>query len=249
MEDTILAQEELAQAGSKRAYTRRTGGEDQLAALRAEIKAELKAELMAEFTAVPEDDDPYPLYEVGSGGYFSRDCVNYPPGALFRDKTCRIIPNQEWRPVNEAAARAMAEYEASLPDKGLLSPKERDELIPQARIELRNREFVSDGEREEAVMARAMYLKRKLDGGMATLRGRPDPTVPMMANVRIQQNTFEDRGAIGQPSRVIPGGARPTAWPAGSETELYRGPVPAANKTAPVFGNVPSQPLGTVGVS
>lgn len=242
MDETTLMQEEPAQSGSKRTYTRRTGGDEEITALRAQV-ARL-TEIVEHVTAVPEDDDPYPLYEVGIGGYFSRDCVNYPPGSMFRDKTGAIIPNQEWRPLNEAAALAMAAYEATLPDKGLLTPKERDELIPQARIELRNVEFATDSEREDAVMKRAMYLKRKLDGGMTTLRGRPDPNIPMMSSVRIQQ-AYDPRETVG---RHLPGGVRATPHPPGSETELYRGATPAANKTAPVFGNVQSQPLGTVGV-
>lgn len=245
MEDNLTLEEPAVQQETV-TRRRRNGGDEELAALRAQVSR--LTEIVEQVTSVPEDDDPYPLYEVGQGGYFSRDCVNYPPGAIFRDKTCNIVPNQEWKPLNEAAMRNMAAYEASLPDKGLLSPKERDELIPQAEMELRQREFSSQEAKHLAVMERALYLKRRLDGGMAALRGRPDPNVPMMSNVRIQRNDVTDRAAIGHPGRMFPGGARPTPHPTYSETELYRGPTPAANKDAPVFTGVQSQTLGTVGV-
>ena len=198
--------------------------------------------------ALPEDDDPYPLYEIGIGGYFSRDCVNYPPGAMMRDKTGYLVPNQEWQPLNAAAARNMDAYLASLPDKGILTPKERDDLIPQAELELRNDAFASESDRKVAVLERALNLKRRQAAGVTAHRGRPDPNVPIMSNVRIQQSNTDDKAAMGGPGRLFPGGARPTPHPAGSETELYRGPVPAANKAAPVFSNVQSQPLGTVGI-
>lgn len=247
MDDTNLVQEEPAAAGSKRSYTRRNG-DDEVAALRMQV-ARL-TEAFEQATAQPEDDDPYPLYEVaGPGTFISRDNVQYPPGMIFRDKTGMMIPNQEMVPLNAAAERNMAAYLATLPDHGALSPKEKDELIPQAGYELRNETFASQADYHAAVMERALAIKHKRDGRLPDplrMPTRPDPNVPLMSNVRIQQTRIDDRAALGHPGRLFSGGARPTPWPAGSETEVYRGPVPAANKTTPVFGNVQSQPLGTL---
>jgi hypothetical protein len=242
IENALPQGEIIAETVTRR---RRNGGDEEMAALRAQV-ARL-TEIVGHVTAAPDDDDPYPLYEVGIDGFFSRDCVLLPPGAVFRDKTGMLIPNQEWKPLNGAAERNMTAYLASLPDGGILSPKERDELVPQCEIELRDVEFPSPAARRRKALENAIAIKMQQTGQMLH-RGRPDPGVPMMANVRIQTNTYDDKGALGHPGRMFAGGARPTAWPAGSETELYRGPTPAANKTTPVFGNVQSQPLGTVGV-
>lgn len=247
MDETKVIEEEAP------ARRRRNGGDEEITVLRAQV-ARL-TEIVEQVTAVPEDDDPYPLYEVaGPGHFFSRDCVLYPPGATIRDKRGDMPLNQELIPLNAAAERNMHNYLMTLPDHGALTSHEKDDLITQAGYELRNETFASQFDWNKAVMNRALNLKRERSGTLGTARDniprmprRQDPNVPIMSNVRIQQTRPEDRATLGV-GRLLPGGARPTAFPAGSETEIYRGATPAALKSAPVFGNVQSQPLGTVGV-
>lgn len=237
----------------KQEAPRKPRGEvDEVAVLRERLN-QLETMYMSQ-ARPPGYDDPIPMYRVtGPGSFFSRDCVLYPPGAIIKDKTQRMALNQELEPLNGAAKERMSSYLATLPDGGVLTPWERDELISQAQLELRDdrEKYATKRQFNIACMRRAIEIKAERDGFLdpndvlPKFPQAPDPNTPMMANVRISNNTGTDFSGA---SRMFTGGARRSAFPAGSETELVREGTVPANKTAPVFGNVQSQPLGTVGV-
>lgn len=197
------------------------GREARLAAMEARIDEKLAR--LESATALP-DDDPHPVYMVtGPGNYFSRDCVLYPPGTKIRDKRGDMPLNQELVPLNKAAHDAMTAYLATLPDGGILSPTERDELIPQAQIELRDDKdkYASKRQFNIACMKRALEIKAAREGYdpndvMPKMPEMPDPNVPMMGHVRISSNT----GFV-PADRLFPQGARHSV--VGSETEIVRG--------------------------
>jgi hypothetical protein len=134
--------------------------------------------------------------------------------------------------------------------KGALNGGE--ELIIQASYELRNVEFATPKQRNEAVLKRAMELKYRSEGRLMPLDARDHIPIklpqrndgaPIMPNVRVHQVVAEDR-FDGYRDRFMPGmrrGQRPTA------TRMRAAAPSAAERPAPVLGTVQSQPIGRVG--
>lgn len=224
--------------------------DDRIAALEARL-AQMQELIIQQSKPAGYYDDALPRYRVtGPGHFFSRDCVLYPPGAIIVDKTGCMALNQELEPLNAVAEANTRKYLATLPDGGILDAHERDELLMQAISELKDEreKYATKRAFNIACMQRAIEIKAERAGYdpadiLPKYPRQADPNVPMMANVRISNNTGTDfTGA----SRMFTGGARRSAFPAGSETELVSDPTSPANKRAPVFGNVQSQPLGTL---
>lgn len=197
-------------------------------------------------TLLPPDETP--VYEL-TQPWFSPDDVYYPAGAQVEDITGEICPNEFMIPLNEAAEIRMTEYLQRLPMQGTPS---MDHII-EAAMTLRPRD--GDDPRLAAayhgeVLKRAMELKYRAEGRLPPEPGdRPRLPVrmpvrqgaaPIMPNTNIREG---DRFGNDYRGRFMPGqtrGARPSA------TRMRQAAPSAAERTAPVLGTVPSQPLGTV---
>lgn len=136
-----------------------------------------------------------PVYELVKA-WFSPDDIYYPEGTQFEDITGRVIPNEDMIPLNDPARKRMSDWIASQPSQTRTPPLE---LIMQAAMELRPKE----GQQElpvadfmKLVMSKAidrhcaaMGVPRETMSKPQTMPRRPDPSVPLMSNTKINGQT------------------------------------------------------------
>lgn len=163
--------------------------------------------------------DQQPLYEVVNcpQGLYTADDQLLPEGVQFRDKFGTMVPCEAMMPLNEAAKRRFADWQASLPLAGYQPPL--DDVI-RAAMEFRPREGepeLSLIDFQKAIVNRAIELRHAVKTAPRPyIEPMRNDGVPLMSNTRIQGR---------DPRRNI------------SSTAVVRAPVAPADKPEPPVGS------------